>query len=60
MKFEDINQRTKEAVNHLVEALQSGRSEVLTQYLSAMARFHHYSFLCSQQHRKLNVTSRTM
>src|SRR5580658_8499448 len=44
MKFEDINQRTKEAVNHLVEALQSGQSEVLTQYLSAMARFHHYSF----------------
>jgi hypothetical protein len=31
-------------VNHVVEALQSGQSEVLTQYLSAMARFHHYSF----------------
>ena len=44
MKLEDINQRTKDAVNHLVEALQSGQSEVLTQYLSAMARFHHYSF----------------
>ena len=25
-------------------ALESGESEVLTQYLSAMARFHHYSF----------------
>src|ERR1022692_1738806 len=44
MKLEDINQRTKDAVNHLVEALQSGQSEVLTQYLSAMARFHNYSF----------------
>src|SRR5579863_10570343 len=44
MKLEDINNRTKDAVNHLVEALESGQSEVLTQYLSAMARFHNYSF----------------
>ena len=44
MKLEEINNRTKDAVNHLVEALQSGQSEVLTQYLSAMARFHNYSF----------------
>jgi hypothetical protein len=44
MKFEEINNRTKDAVNHLVEALESGQSEVLTQYLSAMARFHNYSF----------------
>ena len=44
MKLEDINNRTKDAVNHLVEALESGQSEVLTQYLSAMARFHDYSF----------------
>jgi hypothetical protein len=46
MQLEDINKRTKDAVNHLVEALESGQSEVLTQYLSAMARFHNYSFLC--------------
>jgi hypothetical protein len=38
MKLEEINNRTKDAVNHLVEALESGQSEVLTQYLSAMAR----------------------
>jgi N-terminal domain of anti-restriction factor ArdC len=44
MKLEDINNRTKDAVNHLVEALESGQSEVLMQYLSAKARFHNYSF----------------
>jgi integrase len=27
---------------------------------SAMGRFHNYSFLCCRQHRKLNVTNRTM
>ncbi len=44
MKLEEINNRTKDAVNHLVEALEAGQSEVLTQYLSAMGRFHNYSF----------------
>jgi hypothetical protein len=44
MKLEEINNKTKEAVNYLVEALEAGRSEVLTQYLSAMAQFHNYSF----------------
>lgn len=44
MKFEDINQKTKEAVEYLVSSLESGESEVLTQYLAAMARFHTYSF----------------
>jgi N-terminal domain of anti-restriction factor ArdC len=44
MKLEEVNKRTKDAVNHLVEALESGKSEVLTQYLSTMARFHNYSF----------------
>jgi hypothetical protein len=44
MKLEEINNRTKDAVNHLVEALESGQSEVLAQYLSTMARFHNYSF----------------
>src|SRR5437868_11828490 len=32
------------SVQILTEALESGHSEVLTQYLKAMARFHHYSF----------------
>ena len=44
MKLEEVNQRTKEAVDFLVAALESGRSEVLTAYLSAMAKFHAYSF----------------
>jgi len=44
MKFEEVNQRTKEAVDFLVAALESGQSEVLTAYLGAMAKFHSYSF----------------
>jgi antirestriction protein ArdC len=44
MKLEEINKKTKEAVDYLVGSLESGQSEVLTQYLSAMARFHTYSF----------------
>jgi hypothetical protein len=44
MKLEEIKNKTNEAVSYLVAALESGESEVLTQYLSAMARFHHYSF----------------
>jgi hypothetical protein len=43
MKRDEINRRTKEAVEYLVESLQSGRSEVLVQYLAAMGRFHRYS-----------------
>ena len=43
MKLEAINNRPKEAVTYLVEALEAGRSEALTQYLSAMGRFHNYS-----------------
>ena len=44
MKLEEVNQRTKEAVNFLVAALESGHSAVLTQYLAAMAKFRNYSF----------------
>jgi hypothetical protein len=44
MKLEEIKNKTKDAVDFLVRALESGRSEVLTQYLGAMARFHNYSF----------------
>jgi hypothetical protein len=44
MKLEEIKNRTNEAVSYLVAALESGQSEVLTQYLNAMAQFHNYSF----------------
>ena len=44
MKLDEVNKRTKEAVDFLVAALESGRSEVLTAYLEAMAKFHTYSF----------------
>ena len=43
MKIEEIRSKTNEALSHLVAALESGQSEVLTQYLNAMARFHNYS-----------------
>jgi hypothetical protein len=32
------------SIGVLIEALEAGRSEVLTAYLSAIARFHYYSF----------------
>src|SRR5216684_5467557 len=44
MKLEEIKNKTNEAVSCLVAALESGQSDVLTQYLNAMARFHNYSF----------------
>jgi len=44
MKLEDIKSKTKDAVDYLVHSLESGHSEVLTQYLGTMARFHTYSF----------------
>src|SRR2546429_5073089 len=44
MKLEDIKTKTKDAVDYLVQSLESGHSEVLTAYLGAMAKFHTYSF----------------
>ena len=44
MKLEEIKNRTKEAADYLVASLEAGHSEVLTQYLGAMGRFHTYSF----------------
>ena len=44
MKLEDIKNKTKDAVDYLVQSLESGHSDVLAQYLGAMARFHTYSF----------------
>jgi hypothetical protein len=37
MKLEEINNKTNEAFSFLVAALESGESEVLTEYLNAMA-----------------------
>ena len=34
----------KQAVEFLLKQLEEGKSETLTAYLAAMARFHHYSF----------------
>ncbi len=44
MKLEDIKNKTKDAVDYLVQSLEAGQSDVLSQYLAAMARFHTYSF----------------
>ena len=44
MKLEEVNQRTQEAVDFLVAALESGHGAVLTQYLAAMAKFRNYGF----------------
>ena len=33
-------------VQALIEQLEQGHSEGLTAYLTAMGRFHNYSFLC--------------
>jgi hypothetical protein len=30
----------------LIEQLEAGQSDALTNYLNAMSRFHSYSFLC--------------
>ena len=34
----------KQAVDYLIQQLEAGKSETLTAYLEAMARFHNYSF----------------
>jgi N-terminal domain of anti-restriction factor ArdC len=44
MKLEEIKNKTKEATDYLVQSLEAGHSEVLTEYLGAMAKFHTYSF----------------
>lgn len=43
-KHADIEQMTDQALADLGDALAAGKSERLTQYLSVMAKFHHYSF----------------
>jgi hypothetical protein len=44
MKLEEIKNKTQEASDYLVQSLEAGHSEVLTEYLGAMAKFHTYSF----------------
>lgn len=44
MQLDHARQLTTDALETLTTALESGKSEALTQYLSAMAHFHHYSF----------------
>jgi len=60
MKSEQIKEITDRATEQLVAALNAGRSEPLTGYLKAIARFHRYSLLCLPQHRNENVNSWTM
>jgi len=43
MNSENIKKVTNQAIEQLVAALNQGRSETLTQYLAAIARFHRYS-----------------
>ena len=41
-----VQQVIKQAVDSLVQQLEAGKSDALTAYLAAMARFHRYSWLC--------------
>jgi hypothetical protein len=43
-KDNPTQQLIKQAVDHLIQQLEAGKSETLTAYLAAMARFHSYSF----------------
>lgn len=45
MNLEKIKKVTNEAINQLAGALNTGHSETLTRYLTAMAKFRTYSFL---------------
>jgi hypothetical protein len=43
-KDNPIQQLIKQAVDYLIQQLEADKSETLTAYLGAMARFHSYSF----------------
>ena len=43
MKSEEIKQITSKAIDQLAAALEAGKSQALTSYLTAMARFRKYS-----------------
>jgi hypothetical protein len=44
MNSENIKNITNQAIEQLIETLKAGKSEALTNYLAAVAKFHHYSF----------------
>lgn len=44
MKAEEARKIADQALQNLTDALKSGKSERLTQYLAMLARFHRYSF----------------
>jgi hypothetical protein len=43
-KTESTQELVSASIQVLIDALESGHSEVLASYLKAMAKFHHYSF----------------
>jgi hypothetical protein len=43
-KDNPTQQFIKQGIDHLMQQLEAGKSEALTAYLGAMARFHNYSF----------------
>lgn len=43
-KGDQARQLTTEAIQKLAQALEAGKSDTLTAFLTAVARFHHYSF----------------
>ncbi len=43
MKNDKIKEITSKAIEQLIAALNEGRSETLTSYLTAIAKFHRYS-----------------
>jgi len=44
MSSENVKNITNQAIEQLIEALKAGKSEALTNYLAAVAKFHRYSF----------------
>ena len=44
MKKEDAVELADKCLKELAASLEQGQTEVLENYLSALARFHHYSF----------------
>ena len=46
MADERARKLAEDAFNRLAAELDAGKSEAFKNYLAAMGRFHHYSFLC--------------
>ena len=44
MNSESIKNITNQAIEQLIEGLKAGKSDALTNYLAAVAKFHRYSF----------------